>query len=76
MTTEIELKTLKDFKSYNVIPNPHASIRDDESSDFKWITDIDLKQEAIKWRKDCGNDEIQWFIDEFFNLTEEDINGS
>ena len=45
-----ELKTLKDIKSYTVSPIA-TGILDEKNSDWRWITDVDLRQEAIKWVK-------------------------
>ena len=47
-----ELKTLKDIKSYTVSPIA-TGILDEKNSDWRWITDVDLRQEAIKWREEA-----------------------
>ncbi|MCH7534182.1 MAG: hypothetical protein IH948_00250 [Bacteroidetes bacterium] len=73
----MKLKTLKDLAYIDIINSVPLSVK---------VINIDrVKKEAIKWYKkakeDCGEDwdldnELEgemWFIEHFFNLTEEDL---
>jgi len=65
----MKLKTLKDFKHFGTFAE-----EGDEYIEIK-----ELKAEAIKWYKatDKGeiNPDVEGFIFEFFNISEEDLKG-
>jgi len=62
-----KLKTLKDLEH----------IEDLKHQDSKLVYSWKLRQEAIKWHKQLGNNSrdnsVKWFLEHFFNLTEEDL---
>lgn len=71
-----ELKTLKDLEK-DYVGNP---------SDYRNISEVVLKQEAIKWVKEFGSENwedvdghsdlggsISIWIKHFFNITEDDL---
>ena len=67
-----ELKTLKDLDFY--------LIEKENGKKTDAITKTDLKAEAIKWLKRLkdkkfynNKENLWWFIEHFFNLTEEDL---
>ena len=74
-----ELKTLKDLKEWDGDCEECATTWGHES-DYEPIPCVEieeLRKEAIKWFKYCEEETLnsaQWFIKEFFNFTDEELN--